>query len=241
MAIDPATIKVVAKAAAVLKDEDSRKTMLAMLFGALGFVAFILLLIIYILTTPLRVLGGFFGLGDLDGIEQLKLSHDDKVLIMLTDLEWTGEYPLPIQGASITSDYGDRIHPVTGKPSFHTGIDFAAYHGAPILSIADGEVVKVNTAVNSYGNYICIRHETPTETFYSFYAHMKDIYLFEGQSVKQGATIGTQGGDPNLDKNPGTSTGSHLHFEIRKTEYYGSDVDPKGYLYPSDEEESEAA
>ena len=66
--------------------------------------------------------------------------------------------------------------------------------------------------------------------------------MFEGQSVKQGANIGTQGGDPDLDANPGTTTGSHLHFEIRTTQYYGSDVDPKGYLYPEEEEsESEAA
>lgn len=129
-------------------------------------------------------------------------------------------------------NFSDRTDPVTGEGTeYHMGIDMSAYWQAPVVSIVDGVVEKVYTEINDYGNYIIIKHETDTETFYSMYAHMHDIFMFEGQSVKQGAVIGRQGGDPVKDKNPGRSIGSHLHFEIRKTPNDGSQVDPKLYLY----------
>ena len=240
MAIDPATIKAAIKAAAIVLKKENRQHIWTVLMFALGSVAFILLLAIYLLTSPLSVLGGFFGVGELSNMESFKLEHDDKVLIMTSDLEWQGAYPLPMKNASITSDYGNRTDPVTGEGTeFHKGMDMSAYWQAPVMSIADGVVEKVCTEINYYGNYIIIRHETDSETFYSLYAHMHDIFMFEDQSVKQGAVIGRQGGDPDRDENPGRSIGSHLHFEIRKTPYVGSQVDPKLYLYPPEETESE--
>lgn len=61
-----------------------------------------------------------------------------------------------------------------------------------------------------------IEHKYKEETIYSLYAHLAEIKVYQGQTVTQGNIIGTQGGDPNRDNNAGTSTGSHLHFEIRK-------------------------
>ena len=65
---------------------------------------------------------------------------------------------------------------------------------------------------------------------------MNEIYMFEGQSLKKGAIIGLMGGDPERDTNPGRSTGTHLHFEIRTTQS-GSGIDPAGYIFPVPEPE----
>lgn len=240
MAFGPASIKAAIKAATIILKKENRQNIWIVLMFTLGSVAFILLMIIYLLTSPLSILGGFFGIGELSSVESFKLEHDDKVLIIADELEWQGTYPMPLQNAAITSDYGNRNNPETGSDTeFHKGIDMSAYWQAPVMSIADGVVEKVHTGINDYGNYIIIRHETDTETFYSMYAHMHDIFKFKGQSVKQGAVIGRQGGDPDKDENPGRSTGSHLHFEIRKTPNTGSQVDPKLYLYEPEETESE--
>ena len=75
-----------------------------------------------------------------------------------------------------------------------------------------------------------IEHTYKDETIYTLYAHLAEIYVSNGQEVKQGNVIGIQGGDPERDNNPGTSTGSHLHFEIRKSA--GGDYqNPRNYLY----------
>lgn len=240
MAIDPATIKMALKAAAIALKKENRRNILTVIMFVLGFVAFLLLAVIYILTSPLGILGGFFGMGELSNVESFKLEHDDKVLIMASELEWQGDYPLPLQNAIITSGYGNRANPATGEGTeFHKGMDMSAYWQSPIMSIEDGVVEKVCTETNDYGNYIIIRHETDTETFYSMYAHLHDIFMFERQSVRQGAVIGEQGGDPDKDENPGRSTGTHLHFEIRRTPYTGSQIDPRLYLYAPEETESE--
>ena len=160
------------------------------------------------------------------------------------NLIFQDNYPLPVVGASVTSGYGERADPFTGSTAFHSGTDFGGAWQSNIYSVADGEVVKVNTEKNDgHGNYIIIRHTgqrindaggIETEAFYGLYAHMNEIYMFEGQSVKQGAVIGLMGGDPNRDANPGRSTGTHLHFEIR-TSQGGAGVDPAGYIFPKPE------
>ena len=67
------------------------------------------------------------------------------------------------------------------------------------------------------------------ETIYSFYAHLSEINVQEGQTVSQGQVIGLEGGDIS-DSNPGYSTGHHLHFEIRSDSGYGNDIDPNNYI-----------
>lgn len=77
------------------------------------------------------------------------------------------------------------------------------------------------------------------ETFYALYGYMNEIYMYEGQSVKKGALIGVMGGDPKRDKNPGQSTKTHLHFEIRNAQD-GVGIDPTGYIFPLPDETAES-
>ena len=90
----------------------------------------------------------------------------------------------------------------------HNGIDFAAPVGTPIYAAAGGTVLiaKADDGWNGgYGNYVVIKHSNGAQTLY---AHMTDVFVSAGSSVKQGAQIGTVG-------NTGKSTGAHLHFEVR--------------------------
>lgn len=116
-----------------------------------------------------------------------------------------------------------------GRNSFHTGIDLAGEWHTNIMSVLNGTVVFAGV-LGGYGNCVKIEHKYKDETIYSLYAHLAEIKVYQGQSVIQGNVIGTQGGDPNRDENAGTSTGSHLHFEIRKNAS-GNFQNPRDYLY----------
>ena len=129
----------------------------------------------------------------------------------------------PLSGyTTLSSLFGPRIHPVTGKPGNHTGIDIPAPKGTSILASRGGVVItsKMGSGNDwSYGNYVVISHGDGTSTLY---AHMNSRAVKEGDVVKQGQTIGYVG-------TTGRSTGYHLHFEVRKS---GSRVDPVDY-FPS--------
>ena len=116
----------------------------------------------------------------------------------------------------ITSLFGSRVHPVTGRANNHTGIDVAAAGGTNILAAKSG-VVITSTYNSSYGNYVVVSHSDGTSTLY---AHMNSRAVKEGQTVKQGATLGLVG-------TTGSSTGNHLHFEVRVN---GSRKDPVNYF-----------
>lgn len=130
---------------------------------------------------------------------------------------------------SITSEYGTRKHPVTGVVKKHSGIDLGGTHHAEVYAVADGEVTFAGVQ-KAFGNCVEIKHTVNGKTIYSFYAHLSKINVKAGQKVTQGEVIGLEGGDPNTDPNPGSSTGHHLHFEIRKASGYGNDVNPHDYL-----------
>lgn len=116
-----------------------------------------------------------------------------------------------------------------GKQSFHTGIDLAGEWHTNVMSVLDGTVVYAGV-LGRYGNCVKIEHTYKDETIYSLYAHLAEIKVYQGQSVVEGNIIGTQGGDSNKDNNPGTSTGTHLHFEIRKSASWDFQ-NPRDYLY----------
>ena len=105
---------------------------------------------------------------------------------------------------TITSLFGPRIHPITGKPGNHTGTDIAAPKNTPIKS-ARGGVVITATYNNSYGNYVVVQHDNGYATLY---AHMNSRAVKEGDVVTQGQVLGYVG-------TTGSSTGYHLHFEVR--------------------------
>lgn len=144
--------------------------------------------------------------------------------------EFDGEFILPIAcDYVVTSEYGERVHPITKKVSKHTGIDLAGEHHTEVFTIADGEVTFAGS-FGGFGNCVEIKHVVNGETIYSFYAHLSRIDVAAGNVVTQGQVIGLEGGDPATDPNVGYSTGHHLHFEIRCESGYGNDVDPNGYF-----------
>ena len=139
------------------------------------------------------------------------------------DADWIGtgifQWPLPENG-TITSYFGNRVNPVTGKPDFHTGTDIAMPEGTPILAAADGTVEIANGTDSwgdSYGYYVKLDHGSGFETLY---AHCSSICVTAGQEVSQGEVIGYVG-------TTGNSTGNHLHFEVRKN---GQRVDALDYF-----------
>lgn len=123
----------------------------------------------------------------------------------------------PLSGQiHITSDYGQRVHPVFKKKMLHMGVDFKAPMGAPIVATADG-VIEFADEEKQYGLKVIIQHDG---AYKSLYAHMSEIKVKAGDKVKKGAVIGLVG-------NSGASTAPHLHYEILKD---GKRVNPADYL-----------
>ncbi len=112
------------------------------------------------------------------------------------DLIW------PTIGA-VTSSFGNRVHPITGRSRFHSGIDIAASSGSAIWAAQDGTVL-FSGRMRGYGEVVIIDHGE----FVTLYAHMSLRQINEGARVGQGQQIGLIG-------STGNSTGPHLHFEIR--------------------------
>ena len=120
----------------------------------------------------------------------------------------------PINGARLSSGYGNRRHPILGYTKLHTGTDFAAPRGTPIYAAGNGSVVYAGRK-GGYGIYVRIRHNG---TYQTAYAHMSGIArgVRKGKRVDQGQVIGYVG-------TTGRSTGNHLHYEvIRNGKYINS-------------------
>jgi len=113
----------------------------------------------------------------------------------------------PINGARLSSKYGNRKHPILGYTKMHRGLDFAAPSGTPIFAAGDGIIEKAGWN-GSYGKYIRIRH---TGTYKTAYAHLSGYHknIKIGRRVLQGKIIGYVG-------TTGRSTGPHLHYEVIK-------------------------
>lgn len=116
----------------------------------------------------------------------------------------------------VTSPYGKRKDPISGKIRFHSGIDLAAPVGAEIKSWESGKVVKTGSDSLS-GNFVIIRHE---DGFTTSYSHLSNILVEKGSSVYKDQVIGLAG-------KTGKATGPHLHFRMS---YKGEHMDPAPYL-----------
>ncbi len=127
----------------------------------------------------------------------------------------------PIEGARLSSYYGNRRHPVLGYNRMHKGIDFSAPTGTPIMAAGDG-VVERASWYGSFGNYVRIRHNG---TYKTIYAHMSKYGrgIKKGVRVKQGQIIGYVGAT-------GRVTGRHLHYEVYMN---GTQVNPLTLKIPS--------
>jgi len=116
-------------------------------------------------------------------------------------------YPLPGNCRNITSSFGYRTHPLTGKPNMHTGIDIAAPGGTSIYAAQSGVVVVSAYAPSSYGEYVVIAHGNGKTTLY---AHMQrgSRRVKEGDTVSRGQVLGRVG-------MTGSASGNHLHLEYK--------------------------
>ena len=111
----------------------------------------------------------------------------------------------PINGARLSSSFGMRKHPILGFNKKHTGTDFAAPMGTPIMASGSGTITRAKWCGGG-GNCIKIKHNSTYETVY---AHMKSFArgMKVGKKVRQGEIIGYVG-------STGMSTGPHLHYEV---------------------------
>ena len=126
----------------------------------------------------------------------------------------------------LSSSFGFRSDPFTGRTKRHTGVDFALAPGNPVYVTGDGVVESVRFEFFGYGNNVVIDHGFGYKTRY---AHMKSIGVVEGMKVKRGECIGESG-------NSGRSSGPHLHYEVlykdrpvNPSNYYDLTITPQEY------------
>lgn len=126
----------------------------------------------------------------------------------------------PVSSARVSSAFGTRYHPILHTIKMHTGIDYAASSGTPIVAPSDGVVEEVGVK-GGYGNTVVLRHNSSMQTLY---AHMSRFGTYGvGRRVKAGDIIGYVG-------STGRSTGPHLHYEVRMN---GQPVNPVTVAMPS--------
>ena len=114
----------------------------------------------------------------------------------------------PVQASRVSSDFGERTHPVTGVHHGHSGVDLAAPTGRAVHASEAGVVAHVGNEPRGYGKYVVIRHP---DGHTSYYAHLSRIEpkLRTGMRVERAQRVGAVG-------RTGTATGPHLHFEVRR-------------------------
>ncbi len=122
----------------------------------------------------------------------------------------------PVAWGWISSPYGKRTDPFTGKPSIHKGVDIAGRAGSDVLAVASG-VVTWTGERGGYGNMVEITH---SDGYVTRYGHNQENLVTAGDLVKKGESIALMG-------STGRSTGAHVHYEVYK---HGRPVDPSSYL-----------
>ncbi|SET16065.1 peptidoglycan DD-metalloendopeptidase family protein [Anaerobranca gottschalkii] len=167
----------------------------------------------------------------INGVEVNRVEVSNKVVVEpVTRIAERGTATLPGRGTGIfrwpvqygvgviTSHFGNRVHPITGRPDFHTGVDIAHSAGTPIYAAAGGRVVTSEYR-GGYGNLVIIDHGNGYTTYY---AHLQSMSVKVGDRVNQGQIIGRMG-------RTGSATGVHLHFEIRRN---GTALNPMNFFAP---------
>jgi murein DD-endopeptidase MepM/ murein hydrolase activator NlpD len=134
---------------------------------------------------------------------------EEKSLYLSTPDGW------PVKG-SISSPFGNRIHPITGESTFHSGVDISTPVGTMVRATADG-IVSFSNWHNDSGYIVVLEHG---HGFRTIYAHNKLNYVKVGQQVKRGDII-------SLSGSTGSSTGPHCHYEVWKN---GMHLNPQSFL-----------
>ncbi len=123
----------------------------------------------------------------------------------------------PVKKGWMSSRFGARNDPITGRRAWHNGVDFAGKEGAEVVTVAAGVVVYAGPR-SGYGQMVEVNHGGG---FSTRYGHHKELVVKVGDIVKKGQTIGLMGSS-------GRSTGPHVHFEVFKN---GRVVDPSSYIH----------
>ncbi len=150
--------------------------------------------------------------------ESLRRQYDTSGASTLPANYTAGQFlwPSPVT-RRVTSPYGYRIHPVTGKSRFHAGIDIGAAYGTNIVASDAGVVIVAGYNAGGYGNYVVINHGGGYTTLY---AHCSSLNVSRGQSVSRGQVIAKCG-------STGMSTGPHIHYEVQLN---GKTTNPMQYF-----------
>lgn len=122
---------------------------------------------------------------------------------------------LPLKHLDLRSGYGYRIHPVTGKPDFHAGVDLRAHHDT-VYAVAGG-IVAATGYQTFLGLYIRLDHND----IQTVYGHLSSIFITTGDTVHSGEAMAISG-------STGRVTGEHLHFGVL---FQNKPVDPLKFLY----------
>jgi len=123
----------------------------------------------------------------------------------------------PVEGGWVSSSFGSRMHPISGKKQFHRGVDIPGKEGADVLAVADGVVIR-STRNGGLGWMVEIDHG---DSYTTLYSHNRKNLVVEGETVVKGQAIAEVG-------STGVSTGPHVHFEVSKNK---AKINPVRYLY----------
>jgi murein DD-endopeptidase MepM/ murein hydrolase activator NlpD len=154
--------------------------------------------------------------------EVLRAPEDEVVLVGTKErdgwyyTEGGGSLGRPLRSLSVSSEFGWRTHPISGANRQHTGVDFRAAPGTSVYSAEDGTVATAGWN-GGYGNLVTVNHGGGVVTYY---AHLSSIGVSPGERVGRGQRVGRVG-------STGSSTGPHLHFEVR---IGGAPQNPMSYL-----------
>jgi murein DD-endopeptidase MepM/ murein hydrolase activator NlpD len=151
----------------------------------------------------------------LDDREQ-KLSVLERVLMDRSLRERVFPSGRPVTEGWLSSGFGKRADPFTGKQEYHDGVDFAGKEGADVMSVGDG-VVTWSGKRSGYGNLVEINHGNG---YVTRYGHNREQLVDVGDTVKKGQMIALMG-------STGRSTGPHVHFEVLRN---GKPVNPSRYI-----------
>lgn len=125
-------------------------------------------------------------------------------------------WPVSLNGGYVSSEFGQRVHPVSGKRKMHEGIDLAVDEGTPVVATANGVVVFAGEE-KGYGKIVRIDHGGGLT---SGYAHNSRLLVQEGETVCKGQIVALSG-------KTGVVTGEHVHYEVR---YKDKAMNPRRFL-----------
>ncbi len=151
-----------------------------------------------------------------DRLEKVKFNNEIDYLIVLERVAHVMPLSKPMRNYYVSSGFGSRVDPVTGRIASHQGLDFVGVAKEKIISPSEGKVILAGK-FSDYGNAIVIDHGFGITTRYG---HLSEVKVSQGQMVKKGDVIALQG-------STGRSTGAHLHYEVR---YKNTPLNPKRFL-----------